>query len=71
MVEVGQVWASGERTVRVLAKEASRVVVRDTYGWRRRLTEHELRHGFRVVTDRPAPAPGVMGRRALADVEPA
>ncbi len=71
MAEVGQVWASGERTVRVLETRAAHVVVRDMYGWRRSLTEHELEHGFRVVTDHAEPVPGVMGRRALADIEPA
>jgi len=71
MVEIGQVWASGERTVRVLERGARHVVVRDSYGWRRSLTEHELEQGFRVVTDHAPPVPGVMGRRSLADVEPA
>lgn len=70
-VEVGQVWATGERTVRVLERRAAHVVVRDTYGWRRSLTRDELEHGFRRVTDRAMPVSGVMGRRALADVEPA
>ncbi len=71
MVEIGQLWASGERTVCVLAEESSRVVVRDTYGWRRSLTRDELERGFRIVGDRPPPSPGVMGRRTLPDVEPA
>ncbi len=72
MVENGQVWESGGRTVLVLATDAPRVVVRDSYGWRRSLTEHELQHGFTVVTgDGEERVPGVMGRRALADVEPA
>jgi hypothetical protein len=71
MAEVGQIWASGERTVRVLETYAQRVVIRDTYGWRRLLTEQELENGFRVVTDHVEPVRGVMGRRALADVEPA
>ena len=71
MIEVGEVWASGERTVRVLEHDDGGVVVRDTYGWRRSLTERELEQGFRPVTGRPTPVPGVMARRALADVEPA
>lgn len=71
MVEVGEVWTSGERAVRVLERGDRRVVVRDTYGWRRSLTERELQQGFRPAGDRPAPVPGVMARRALADVEPA
>jgi hypothetical protein len=71
MVEVGEVWASGERTVRVLERGDGGVVVRDTYGWRRSLTERELEQGFRPVTGRPAAVPGVMACRALADVEPA
>ena len=71
MVEIGEVWESGERTVRVLERDDRRVVVRDTYGWRRSLSEHELEQGFRPATGRPRPVPGVMGRRALADVEPA
>ena len=71
MVEVGQVWASGERTVMVLARERGRVVVRDTYGWRRSLTQDELEQGFRVATEQRDPASRVMARRALADVEPA
>ncbi len=71
VVEVGQVWASGERTVLVLAQEVERVVVRDMYGWRRSLTQEELQQGFRVMTDQPPPMAHVMARRALADVEPA
>lgn len=71
MVEVGEVWASGERTVRILEAQAAHVVIRDSYGWRRSLTPQELEHGFRRVTDRRRPVPGVMARRALADVEPA
>ena len=71
MVEVGEVWASGERTVRVLERNDRRVVVRDSYGWRRSLSERELEQGFRPATARRARVPGVMGRRALADVEPA
>ena len=71
MVETGQVWASGGRTVRVVDRENTRVVVRDTYGWRRSLSEDELEHGFTPVADHVVPARGVMARRALADVEPA
>jgi hypothetical protein len=71
MIEVGQVWASGERTVRVLERDADRVVVRDSYGWRRSLTGDELTSGFRVVTDRVERVRGVMARRALADLDPA
>ena len=71
MVHVGQVWANGERTVRVLAREVPHVVVvRDTYGLRRWLTEYELEHGFRVMSDHAERVPGVMACRALADVEP-
>ena len=71
MIEVGEVWASGERTVRVLERGERGVVVRDTYGWRRSLTERELEQGFRPVTGRQTPVIGVMACRALADVEPA
>lgn len=71
MVEIGEEWASGERTVRVLERDDRRVVVRDSYGWRRSLTARELEQGFRRVTGRRPPVPGVMARRALADVEPA
>ena len=71
MVEIGQVWASGERTVRVLERDDRGVIVRDTYGWRRSLTERLLAQGFRPVTGRTPPVPGVMARRSLAVVEPA
>ena len=71
MAEVGEVWTSGERTVRVLERDDRGVVVRDTYGWRRSLTERQLEQGFRPATGRPAPVPRVMACRALADVEPA
>lgn len=71
MAKVGQVWASGERTVQVLATRGPYVVVRDTFGWRRSMTAHDLEHGFaRVVADREPVLPGVMARRSLADVEP-
>ena len=71
MIESGQVWASGGRTVVVLAQEDARVIVRDSYGWRRSLTEDELERGFSRPTDRVEPARGVMARRALADIQPA
>ena len=76
MIEPGDVWTSGGRAVRVIAWERSRVVVRDTYGWRRRLREDELRAGFRPMrdagpVDRARAARGVMARRSLADVDPA
>ncbi len=72
MVESGQVWASGGRTVLVLATDAPRVVVRDSYGWRRSLTEDELEQGFSAVSAGGGErARGVMACRALADVEPA
>lgn len=71
MVEIGEVWASGERTVRVLERHDRGVVVRDSYGWRRSLTERELEQGFRPLRSRPDRVPGVMACRALADVEPA
>ena len=71
MIENGQVWASGGRTISVLAREGPRVIVRDSYGWRRSLTEDELERGFSRTTDRVEPARGVMARRALADIQPA
>ncbi len=71
MIETGQVWASGGRAVRVVDREDSRVVVRDSYGWRRSLTEDELAHGFSNVTEHVEQVQGVMARRALADLEPA
>jgi hypothetical protein len=71
MVENGQVWASGGRTVRVLDQDDAHIVVLDTYGWRRSLTEYELEHGFSPLTDNAERVRGVMARRALADLEPA
>lgn len=71
MIETGQVWTSGGRRVRVVANHGARVVVRDTYGWRRTLTADELKHGFSNVTDHVEPVRRVMARRALADVEAA
>ncbi len=71
MVEDGQVWESGGRTVQVLKADEQGVVVRDAYGWRRSLTQNELEHGFSALTDHRERARGVMARRALADVEPA
>jgi len=71
MIENGQVWASGGRAVHVVGRDDARVVVRDSYGWRRSLTEDELAHGFSNVTDHVEQVRGVMARRALADLEPA
>jgi hypothetical protein len=71
MVENGQVWASGGRTVRVLDREDERVVVVDSYGRRRWLSEDELQHGFTPLMGQVERVRGVMARRALADVEPA
>lgn len=73
MIKRGQVWTSGGRTVRVLDTHDARVTVRDTYGWRRQLTEGELERGFDRVTrdQRVENVRGVMARRALADLEPA
>jgi len=71
MIENGQVWASGGRTISVLAKEGSRVIVRDSYGWRRSLTEDELKHGFSDFSHRVEAVRGVMARRTLADIQPA
>jgi len=71
MIENGQVWASGGRTVSVLARDHARVIVRDSYGWRRSLSEDELTHGFSDVGDRVEAVRGVMARRALADIQPA
>lgn len=68
MIESGQIWTSGGRTVQVLATSDARVTVRDTYGWRRSLTEEELTSGF---TEHVEQVPGVMARRSLADLEPA
>ena len=75
MVELGEVWTSGGRSVRVVGRERSRVIVRDTYGLRRRMAEEELRRGFRRVTagdpvEAARAARGVMARRSLADVDP-
>lgn len=70
MIEVGQKWSSGTRSVLVVATEGGRVVVRDAYGWRRRLTERELVGGF-APTGAGRPPTQVMARRALADVDPA
>lgn len=66
-----EIWTSGGRTVRVVQREDARVVVRDTYGWRRSLTRDELEHGFVDAADHHTRVRGVMARRALADVEPA
>ena len=76
MIELDEVWTSGGRSVRVVGRERSRVVVRDTYGWLRRLPEDELRKGFRPAHGRASAqaartARGVMGRRSLADIDPA
>ena len=71
MVENGQVWASGGRAVRVVGRQDARVEVRDSYGWRRSLTEDELVAGFSNVTDHVERVRGVMARRTLADLEPA
>ena len=76
MIELDEVWTSGGRSVRVVGRESSRVVVRDTYGWLRRLPEDELRNGFRPAhgrgpADAACAARGVMARRSLADVDPA
>jgi hypothetical protein len=70
-MESGEIWTSGGRTVRVVRREDARVVVRDTYGWRRSLTEDELEQGFVEAADHHARVRGVMARRALADIEPA
>ena len=71
MIENGQVWASGGRTVVVLAQEDAHDIVRDSYGWRRSLTEDELKHGFSDISHRVEAVRGVMARRALADIQPA
>jgi hypothetical protein len=70
IIEVGQVWSSGQRSVEVIARDPGRVVVRDTYGWRRDLSELELERGF-VPAGRDQPNAHVMARRALPDIEPA
>jgi len=71
MIENGQIWASGGRTVVVLGQEDARVIVRDSYGWRRSLTEDELKHGFSDISHRVEAVRGVMARRTLADIQPA
>ena len=71
MAENGKIWASGGRTVRVLARDDTGVIVRDSYGWRRSLTRDELEHGFTDITEHAERVRGVMARRALADLEPA
>lgn len=76
MIEPGEVWTSGGRSVRVIDREQRNVVVvRDSFGLRRRMPEAELVGGFRRlppgVTDRAAADTGsVMACRALADVDP-
>lgn len=77
MIERGEVWTSGGRSVRVIDREQRDVVVvRDSFGLRRRMPEAELVGGFsRVPQGAPGPAAagdrGVMACRALADVDPA
>lgn len=73
MVEAGQIWTTSGRTVRVLAADDQKIVIRDSYGWKRSLTEDELRNGFALLssTGQSSARPrGVMARRALADVPP-
>ena len=58
--------------MRVLGRERARVLVRDSYGWRRSLTEEQLQRGFRRTgSASDDDARGVMACRALPDVEPA
>lgn len=70
MVSAGQVWFSGQRSVRVLGTEPRAVVVRDSYGLRRTLSRAEFTAGFVPVLG-GHPATSVMACRALADLEPA
>ncbi len=71
MIESGQVWTSGGRSVRVLAKSETQITVRDSYGWRRSLTEEELTRGFTDLSRQVESTRGVMARRTLPDLEPA
>lgn len=69
MIRAGQVWSSGQRSVRVIAVEDGGVTVRDSYGRRRTLAERDFTGGFSPPGhEHPA---GVMACRALADLEPA
>ena len=70
MIKAGQVWFSGQRSVKVLVTKQGDVIVRDSYGWRRTLTEADFTAGF-VPTRGAQPATPVKGCRALADLEPA
>jgi len=70
-IEVGQVWETGERAVVVVSTGAAGVRVRDSYGWLRSMTTDELEHGFSLATGGRAATRRVMGRRSLADIEPA
>ena len=63
MIELDEVWTSGGRSVRVVGRERSRVVVRDTYGWLRRLPEDELRRGFRPAHGRASGGGRARGTR--------
>ncbi len=70
MIRAGQVWSSGQRSVRVLAMDHGSVTVRDSYGRRRTLAERDFTGGFSPA-GHGHPAAGVMACRALADLEPA
>ena len=70
MIRPGQVWFTGQRSVRVLATGNRGVVVRDSHGRRRTLTESDFTQGF-VSIRGGRPSTSVMACRALADLEPA
>ncbi len=70
IVHPGQVWASAGRTVRVLERTPQRVLVRDSHGRRRYLTEHELGSGFSVVAGSNDHARGARGGVRRVDFGP-
>ena len=70
MISAGQVWFSGQRSVRVLVTGPRGVIVHDSYGMRRTLTKADFTAGF-VPIRGGNPAAAVMACRALADLEPA
>lgn len=69
MILPGQVWFTGQRSIRVLSAEDGAVTLRDGYGRRRTLTEADFTEGF-VASRGERPASPVMACRALADLEP-
>jgi hypothetical protein len=64
MVVSEQTTATGEDTVSVRRGHDALVIARDSYGWRRPLTQDTPEHGFRVMTDHVDRVRDVMARRA-------